>query len=70
MQILISKALILSDQENVVFILYYKMFPMEQEHKLSNRTVHVNERLQNKNKTKHVKFNLTTGSIVRFNPQH
>ena len=45
--------------------------PLENVIKLWNhdRTVHVNERNQNKNKTKHVAFKLITSSIVWFCPQ-
>ena len=32
----------------------------------NNRTVHLNERNQNKNKTKHVTFKLITRSVARF----
>ena len=36
---------------------------------INNRTVHLQEQNQNKNKIKSRLFKLTTGSIVRFNPQ-
>ena len=48
-----------------------KLSPSTVSNKLwnSNRTVHVNEWIQNKSKPSHVTFKFTTRSIVRFSPQ-